>query len=191
MFLNNFFLMRIRNYIYAALFCLCLAVSPTLDAQTDSGALIVAVVEYIDEGDFVRAEAVLQKILSADPDNDAALYYMSMCHLAQKRIDKAESCLDAAVAADSSNFWYRQRLASLYAMTSRQELTVDMYERLLADFPKKSELYFDLVDLYSSQGEYDKALKTLDEIRNDGEYSDIPLQSVGKDRTGGRGIQVS
>ena len=161
---EQLFLMRIRNYIYAALFCLCLAVSPTLDAQTDSGALIVAVVEYIDEGDFVRAEAVLQKILSADPDNDAALYYMSMCHLAQKRIDKAEACLDAAVAADSSNFWYRQRLASLYAMTSRQELTVDMYERLLADFPKKSELYFDLVDLYSSQGEYDKALKTLDEI---------------------------
>ena len=93
---EQLFLMRIRNYIYAALFCLCLAVSPTLDAQTDSGALIVAAVEYIDEGDFVRAEAVLQKILSADPDNDAALYYMSMCHLAQKRIDKAEACLDAA-----------------------------------------------------------------------------------------------
>jgi tetratricopeptide (TPR) repeat protein len=39
-----------------------------------------------------------------------------------------------------------------------------MYEKLLEDFPKKSDLYFDLVELYGSQQEYEKALETLKEI---------------------------
>jgi tetratricopeptide (TPR) repeat protein len=39
-----------------------------------------------------------------------------------------------------------------------------MYEKLLEDFPKKSELYFDLVELYAAQNETDKALETLKEI---------------------------
>ena len=156
--------MRSRLYIYVIISAVLLVVPSVLLAQQDNGALIVSAVEYYDSGDFVRAEAALKKILSADSKNDAALYYLAMCHLAQKRSDMAEACLDAAVEADPTNFWYRHRLAALYAVTSRPELTIDMYEKLLEDFPKKSELYFDLVELYSSQEEYDKALSTISEI---------------------------
>ena len=49
-------------------------------------------------------------------------------------------------------------------MTSRHELTIDIYENLLKDFPKKSDLYFDLAELYSAMNEFEKALATLDEI---------------------------
>ena len=156
--------MRSRLYIYVIIFAAMLTLPSGLMAQQDNGALIVTAVECYDSGDYGRAEAVLNKILSTDPKNDAALYYLAMCHLAQKRADKAEACLDAAISVDSTNFWYRHRLATLYAMTSRPELTIDMYEKLLEDFPKKSELYFDLVELYASQEEYDKALNTLSEI---------------------------
>ena len=164
MFLHKKFLMKLRIYICMFLSSVLLALPSVLKAQQESGGMIVSAVEFYQVGDFVRAEAVLQRILSKDPQNDAALYYMAMCHLAKKDTDKAEEYLDAAVKADSANFWYRQRLASLYAMTSRPELTVGMYEKLLEDYPKKSELYFDLVELYSTQKEYDKALKTLAEI---------------------------
>ena len=37
-------------------------------------------------------------------------------------------------------------------------------QQFLEDFPKKSELYFDLVELYGTQQEYEKALETLKEI---------------------------
>ena len=156
--------MRIRDYIYIFILASFMSFPLAVSAQTDSGALIVGAVEHYQAGDFVRAEAILKRILAADPENDAALYYMAMCHLAQNRAEQAEECLDAAVSADSTNFWYRQRLASLYAMTSRPELTIDMYEKILKDHPKRSELYFDLVELYASQKEYDKALKTISEI---------------------------
>ena len=141
-----------------------MALAPSAIAQQDEGAYIVTAVGYYNSGDFAGAEAVLKKVLQINPKNDAALYYMAMCHMAQNRADAAEACLDAAIEADSTNFWYRHRLASLYAKTSRPELTIQMYEKLLADYPKKSELYFDLVELYASQGELEKALNTLSEI---------------------------
>lgn len=141
-----------------------MSLAPSAMAQQDEGAYIVTAVSRFNEGDFAGAEAVLNKVLQINPKNDAALYYMAMCHMAQNRTDDAETYLDAAVEADSTNFWYRQRLASLYAKTSRPELTIQMYEKLLEDYPKKSELYFDLVELYASQGELEKALSTLSEI---------------------------
>lgn len=156
--------MKIRVFIYISLLSVLSLLPSALKAQQDNGALIISAVEYFQAGDLLRAETVLQKILAGDPRNDAALYYMAQCHLARKQLDKAEECLEAAVEYDPSNFWYRQRLASLYAMTSRPELTIGMYEKLLEDYPKRSELYFDLVELYASQGEYEKALSTLTEI---------------------------
>ena len=154
-----------RNVFYIIVMCVMFLCAGTgMTAQSDTGALIVSAVERYDAKDYSGAEAVLQKVLSIEPENDAALYYLALCHIAGKQVDKAEACLDAAIAVDSSNFWYRHRLASLYAMTGRPELTADIYEKLLVDFPKKSELYFDLVEMYASLGENKKALKTIDEI---------------------------
>ena len=164
MILHQLFTMQLRTYLYAIISLILLALAPSAIAQQDEGAYIVTAVGYYNSGDFAGAEAVLKKVLQINPKNDAALYYMAMCHMAQNRADAAEACLDAAIEADSTNFWYRHRLASLYAKTSRPELTIQMYEKLLADYPKKSELYFDLVELYASQGELEKALNTLSEI---------------------------
>ena len=158
--------MQLRTYLYTIISLLLLSLAPSAMAQQDEGAYIVTAVSRFNEGDFAGAEAVLNRVLQINPKNDAALYYMAMCHMAQNRADDAETYLDAAVEADSTNFWYRQRLASLYAKTSRPELTIQMYEKLLEDYPKKSELYFDLVELYASQGELEKALSTLSGLRS-------------------------
>lgn len=128
-----------------------------------SNNVISAVMQY-NEGDYSGAASILEGVLKSDSLNDAAWYYLAMCSVAGNDAARAEVCFKKAVELDPGNFWYRYRLAGLYAMTSRQELTVDMYEKLLEDFPKKSELYFDLAELYSAQGEYQKALDTLEEI---------------------------
>jgi tetratricopeptide (TPR) repeat protein len=156
--------MKFKYYILVVLFSLLSGLVSPASAQSRQGALVVAAVEAYNAKDLAKAEAILKRVLALDPKNDAALYYMAMCHLVQNRAEEAEACLESAIAADPTNFWYRQRLASLYAMTSRPELTIEMYEKLLEDFPKKNELYSELVDLYISQGDVEKALKTLDEI---------------------------
>ncbi len=125
---------------------------------------IVTAVSLYNERKFDDAEAVLNKVMAADPRNDAAWYWSAMIAFVRNDAVRAEECLRTACEIDPGNFWYRYRLAGLYRATSRQELTVDMYEKLLEDFPKKSELYFDLVELYAAQNETDKALETLKEI---------------------------
>lgn len=132
-------------------------------SRNDSNVIVSAVSEY-NQGHYENAEAMLSICVEDYPDNDAAWYYLGLCHFALQDADMAEHCLSRAAELDPSNFWYRYRLAGLYAMTGRGELTVGMYEKLLEDFPKKSELYYDLVEMYSAKGENQKALDTLNEI---------------------------
>lgn len=126
--------------------------------------LIISAVAKYNDRDFDGARAVLASVLSEDESNDAAWYYMAMVALETKNAAEAEEFLKKAAGLDPTNYWYRFKLARLYAVTGRQELTVDMYETLLEDFPKKSELYFDLVELYTAQGEYEKSLETMKEV---------------------------
>ena len=147
-------------YIVTLFSCVISVAQP----RPDRGAYIVEAAARYDAGEYDRAEALLHKVLSDDPKNDAALYYMAMCSLARGQADKAEEYLTGAIEVDSSNFWYRQKLASLYARTRRPQQAVKTYEKLLADFPKKSELYFELVELYAATGENEKALATISEV---------------------------
>lgn len=125
---------------------------------------IVSAVQKYHDGNYDVARDILNDILQKDINNDAAWYYSALISLAENDIETAESNLKSALEIDPHNFWYRYKLAGIYAATSRHELTVDIYENLLKDFPQKSDLYFDLVELYSAQKEFEKALDTLDEI---------------------------
>jgi len=159
-----------RNIIYIVFSALTLlSASSLLPAQTvregaEEGNMILTAVEKYNERDIKGARAVLDAVIAEDPENDAAWYYIAQCAIAENDLETAEQGLRMASEIDPDNFWYRYRLARLYSLTSRPELTVDMYEKLLEDFPKKSDLYFDLVEMYASQKEYEKALATLKEI---------------------------
>lgn len=126
--------------------------------------MVLSAVARYNERDIDSAMSILKEVVADDPQNDGAWYYLGQCAIAKNDPETAEQCYRMASEIDPSNFWYRYRLARLYAVTSRAELTVDMYEKLLEDFPKKSDLYFDLVELYGTQQEYEKALETLKEI---------------------------
>ncbi len=143
--------------------------SPSAYAQQDlkdsikDGALLLAVEKY-DNGEYDDAGKMLRSIISSSPEYDAAHYYLALVYLAQDENDLAETELLCAVKSDPGNFWYRQRLAVVYRYTNQLTEAIDMYEKLLADFPKKSELYFDLVEMYAQNAQVDKALATLDDV---------------------------
>ena len=155
-------------YILSAL-CLVLVSEQAVYAQNvrpeskQENMLLTAVEKYVAK-DHEGALAILKEIIADDPENDAAWYYIAQCSVEGNDLETAEQALRMAAGLDPDNFWYRYRLARLYAITSRPELTVGMYEELLEDFPKKSDLYFDLVEIYSAQREFEKALDTLEEI---------------------------
>ena len=126
--------------------------------------MVLSAVACLNANDAAGAKAILSKALAQDSQNDAAWYYLAMASLMSNDLPEAEEYLKSAMALDPDNFWYRYRLARLYGATQRKELTVDMYEKLVEDFPKRSDLYLDMVDLYAAQGEYEKALETIDQV---------------------------
>lgn len=159
-----------RNIIFVIFTAfLCFGFISRADAQSvrpeaRGSNMILSAVERYNERDIEGALNLLKEAVAENPEDDAAWYYIAQCAIAKNDAEMAEQALRMASELDPDNFWYRYRLARLYSLTSRPELTVDMYEKLLEDFPKKSELYFDLVEMYATQKEYDKALDTLTEI---------------------------
>lgn len=139
------------------------AESDTAILKENENKLIDAVQLY-NNGDLAKADALLESITKSSPKIDAAWYYRGLVKMSLRDASGAEYNLKQAVSRDSSNYWYRDMLARLYAMSGKPELTIDIYESLLEDFPKKAELYYGLANLYIDQGEFDKALDTIDNI---------------------------
>lgn len=155
----------IIKYISVIFLLLCLTV--LAQAQSPKSLLenrVLTAVQKYDAGQVDDAIKMLLPIVELDPTNDAAYYYLAQSYIKKKELDAAELYLQKAVELDRNNFWYRQSLATLYAATSRGELAISIYEQLLMDFPKKSDIYFELVELYAAMGEIDKALETIEEV---------------------------
>ena len=149
---------------------------PTQEGIRADGRIVNAVQMYEDEN-FTGAKTMLDAILKTSPGNDAAWYYRGLCNMRLKNAADSERDLKQAVALDSTNYWYRYMLAGLYGMTGRSVLTIDMYESLLRDFPKKSELYYGLANLYINQGQADKALKIIGDIETQFGKSDATVMT--------------
>ncbi len=113
---------------------------------------------------YNEAKEKLERITAYAPGNDAAFYYIGLCDLHLNDMNGAKAAFKKAVGLDSSNYWYRERLAQTYSLTGEDDLTIATYEELLKDFPKNNDLYFALVNLYLKQNQYDKALGALDQI---------------------------
>ena len=127
---------------------------------------IIDAVEKFNARDFKGAVALLSDIISGQPENDAAYYYMALSKIGLGENDVAEAYLERAVALDPKNFWYRYRLAAYYAMTSRRDDAVVIYQALLKEFPKKSQIYYDLYEIYVASEKKEEALDVLDSIED-------------------------
>ena len=132
-------------------------------SSTVESSLIEAVALY-DNHRYKDAKDMLTALAGDAPDNDAVFYYLGLCSIYTNDIEDAETFLLRATEIDPSNFWYRDWLARLYMATRRPELATEVYEGLMKDFPKNSEICYSLVNLYAQQGKSEKMLSTLDEI---------------------------
>ena len=145
--------------------------------ESISNCILIDAVQRYEDGDYAGAKTILTAILSKEPGNDAAWYYRAMCNVRLKDGAASEHDFKEAVRIDSTNYWYRYMLAGLYGMTGRKDLTISMYESLLKDFPKRSELYYGLANLYLDQHQDDKALETINDIETQFGKSDATVMT--------------
>lgn len=156
-----------KKVLILLIFCFS---SLLLSAQTGSkqtaGELLVDGVAAYNAGEYDKALDLLSKLSEKDPRNDAALYYMGLCMLQQNNIQRAQSLLQEAVAIDSTNFWYYEKLAAVYAYQGKQSEAITAYERMQAIQPRNVEPAYQLVNLYAMQNRMDKVLEALDDIES-------------------------
>lgn len=157
------------NKKYIAILCVCffaLSFLPCVSAQESVENRVVDAVALFNEGDVSSARKILAPLAATVSDNDAVFYYLAVCDVALGNLQDAETNLQKAVDLDPHNYWYKYRLASLYSASGKNEKTIALYESLLKDFPKKTELYYSLVNLYANQNQVDKVLDALSEIES-------------------------
>ena len=128
-----------------------------------SGLLIDAVTEFQDEK-YDSARSKFSDITDADPLNDAAFYYLGLCDYYLGDIKSSQANLREAVSLDSTNYWYSNALASVYAANNDVDQALRLYEKMIASNPRKVDLYYSTVNLYARQQKFDKVLETLSSI---------------------------
>ncbi len=145
----------------------CIVLSQNIDTaavQREMDAALIDAIGTMDKGDYRNAVEALDKIIAADPGNDAALYYSGMCDIYLKNFKSAQAKLKKAAEIDPKNYWYKDRLAIAYSASGEDELTIATFEELLKEHPKKNDIYYSLVNLYLKQNQFDKALEAMDQI---------------------------
>ncbi len=141
------------------------SVSAAADSSHSStaGDLIDAVTVFQND-DYGTARLMFSDITDADPCCDAAFYYLGLCDYYLGDMKNSRAHLREAVSLDSANYWYSNALATVYAASGDTDSSLALYEKMMADYPKKSELYYAAVNLYARQQRFDKVLETLSSI---------------------------
>lgn len=161
---------RLMVLIFSALLTLFLIAPSAAEGQekgiTTHHDYYLEGVRHYNEGNFETARQLLTKSAETESPNDAACYYLGLTYLQLQDAQAAEAYLTKAQEGDPSNFWYKIRLAQFYAETGDMEKSISIYEKILQEHPKKYSIYYDIIDLYTANHQYDKALETLDRIES-------------------------
>ena len=131
--------------------------------STTTAVFLNAMKEY-NAGNLQKAKENFQLLMAIDPQNDAACYYLANIALRTDDAVSGELYLRKGIGLDSSNFWYRDMLGQVYIKNKKIEEAIKVYEGLLALYPKKSSVYYSLVNLYMGSQDTENARRMLSRI---------------------------
>ncbi len=158
------------------IFAFLCALTASFMANAQSEAFLEAIRLYY-KNDVRGAYNQFKKVVAQEPDNDAAYYYL---HTMLRDTAAATNMLKKAVELDGDNYWYNYALAQDYMAQGKSEQAAEILEKLLADHPKKTNLYSDLIGVYAASKQYDKAMDAIDKVEAKVGPSDI-LASIRAD----------
>ena len=150
----------------ATVFGFNVAAAQTTVTDSVSTALLFNALKEYNDGNYSQAKEMLQKLAAIDPNNDAAYYYLANIALRTDDTPSGELYLKKGIELDSSNFWYREMLGQLYIKHNKIEEAIKVYEELLEMYPKKSAVYYSLVNLYLSTQQTIQAKEMLEKIES-------------------------
>lgn len=128
--------------------------------------------------DYIFQEAVRQKLANhydvaidlfsycqqLNPESGAVLYELADLYRYVKSDTLAIRALEKACQLYPDNYWYKNRLVSLYLENRRNDEALTVVEDMATQFPEKGEVLLMLLELYEKNNDYANMVKVLDKI---------------------------
>jgi len=134
-------------------------------------------VKKADAGEYDAAMDLMSYSLETDTSSAAACYNMAQYLLSTGEGEKSEQLLKRAIRLDPDNYWYQRLLAVNYSMRHRTQSAIGQLEKMVVQFPGRSDILLELADLYEETGQFSKELRMLDRY---GKMEDVEEQLKGK-----------
>lgn len=99
-----------------------------------------------------------------NPESGVVLYELADLYRYVKNDSLALNVLEKACALYPDNYWYRNRLVSLYLESHRNDEALAQVEDMARLWPAKGEVLMMLLDLYEKKNDYEHMVQVLDKI---------------------------
>jgi len=114
--------------------------------------------------DYADAIPVFARILAADPYNFMAALRLAVAYSVTDNAVEAQKMFDRAKAIDPSSIDLRHYEAMHYLKNRQWDLARPLFESVLAESPDRLPALEGLAQVYTRQGELNKAIQTLESI---------------------------
>lgn len=114
--------------------------------------------------DFSSAMDLYRHCLDINPEAPEALYNIGLLHLYLRSDSLGTSYIRQACERDANNPYYLETLAALYLNRRDAEQAIPVLEKMTSLQPRRSDILSQLVQLYSTVGNTDKAIGALNRI---------------------------
>ncbi len=128
---------------------------------------------------FDLAIANFENALKLFPEDHASMYELSMLYSKKGLHEKGFEMIAKAVELDSTNKWYKIRLADFHKQNNDYESFIEIYDNLLVKEPNNLEYLEVYIDALLHVGHYEKVTEKLDVYEdNIGVNEYISLQKI-------------
>lgn len=130
----------------------------------------------LNANNYDAAYDLLNFCLTLNPNSGVALCELANINHYLRRDSLAILQMEKAVELHPDNYWYKDGLVKLYFNNKQTAEAQSILEQMAVQFPEKEEVLMMLLDLYSSNSDYENMLKVLGKIEvKEGKSEQISL----------------
>ena len=115
--------------------------------------------------DYDKARQVLEKLAEINPDSYAGFYYLAKLYQEMRLYDKAAEAFGKALTLNWSPM-LAYEAAELQEQVKRYPEAIAIYQRIIVEDPSDERARSFLANVYFRQGEVDKALQEMENLRD-------------------------
>lgn len=118
--------------------------------------------EYKFSENFDMAIQYFEKAIEAYPDDHASMFELSSLYRMKNLNEKGYEMIRNAVELDSTNKWYKIRLAEFHSLNNDYESFIKIYDKLLENEPNNLEYLEVYIEALLRIGDYERVTEKLD-----------------------------